>query len=148
MRALRCRDSDERIQQVLATDKRLALREVLAGERCIHPGSVFDPLSARIAEDIGFEAGMLAGSTASLTVLGNPDLIVLTLTEFAPWGVVGSITPTTNPTSTIINNSIAALSAGNAIAFNVHPSARQVSIDTIRVLDDALVSAGCPPKRR
>jgi carboxyvinyl-carboxyphosphonate phosphorylmutase len=44
---------------------------------------VHDPLSARIAEELGFELGMLAGSTASLAVLGAPDLIVLTLTEFA-----------------------------------------------------------------
>jgi carboxyvinyl-carboxyphosphonate phosphorylmutase len=44
---------------------------------------VFDPISARIAEDLGFEVGMFAGSTASLTVLGAPDLIVLTLSEFA-----------------------------------------------------------------
>jgi len=44
---------------------------------------VFDPISARIAEDLGFEVGMFAGSIASGTVLGAPDLIVLTLTEFA-----------------------------------------------------------------
>ena len=50
---------------------------------CLHPASVFDPISARIAEDLGFELGMFAGSTASLTVLGAPDLIVLTLSEFA-----------------------------------------------------------------
>jgi carboxyvinyl-carboxyphosphonate phosphorylmutase len=49
----------------------------------VHPASVWDALSARIAEDIGFEVGILAGSTASLAVLGAPDLIVLTLTEFA-----------------------------------------------------------------
>jgi carboxyvinyl-carboxyphosphonate phosphorylmutase len=49
----------------------------------VHPGSVFDPISARIAEDLGFEVGMFAGSVASLAVLGAPDLIVLTLTEFA-----------------------------------------------------------------
>jgi len=49
----------------------------------VHPGSVFDPISARIAEDLGFEVGMFAGSIASGTVLGAPDLIVLTLTEFA-----------------------------------------------------------------
>ena len=46
------------------------------------------------------------------------------LTEYAPYGVIGSITPTTNPTSTIINNAIAILSAGNAVTFNVHPSAK------------------------
>jgi len=65
------------------TDRRRRFRAILAGNRCVHPGSVFDPISARIAEDLGFELGMFAGSTASLTVLGAPDLIVLTLSEFA-----------------------------------------------------------------
>jgi len=65
------------------TDRRKRFRAILSGERCVHPGSVFDPISARIAEDLGFEIGMFAGSTASLTVLGAPDLIVLTLSEFA-----------------------------------------------------------------
>ncbi|HME27320.1 MAG TPA: isocitrate lyase/phosphoenolpyruvate mutase family protein [Acetobacteraceae bacterium] len=65
------------------TDRRQHFRAVLAGDHCIHPGSVFDPISARIAEELGFEVGMFAGSIASFTVLGAPDLIVLTLTEFA-----------------------------------------------------------------
>jgi carboxyvinyl-carboxyphosphonate phosphorylmutase len=65
------------------TDRRERLRSVIAGPRCIYPGSVFDPISARIAEDLGFEAGMFAGSIASFAVLGAPDIIVLTLTEFA-----------------------------------------------------------------
>jgi len=53
------------------------------GAECVHPASVHDPISGRIAHDLGFEVGMFAGSTASLTVLGAPDLITLTLTEFA-----------------------------------------------------------------
>jgi carboxyvinyl-carboxyphosphonate phosphorylmutase len=65
------------------TDRRQRFRAVLAGSHCVHPGSVFDPISARIAEELGFEVGMFAGSIASFTVLGAPDLIVLTLTEFA-----------------------------------------------------------------
>ncbi|MFZ5780791.1 MAG: isocitrate lyase/PEP mutase family protein [Pseudomonadota bacterium] len=65
------------------TSRRTRFRAILEGDRCVHPGSVFDPISARIAEDLGFEVGMFAGSTASLTVLGAPDLIVLTLSEFA-----------------------------------------------------------------
>jgi carboxyvinyl-carboxyphosphonate phosphorylmutase len=65
------------------TPRRRKLRDILNGERCINPGSVYDPISARVAEDLGFEAGMFAGSIASLTVLGAPDLIVLTLSEFA-----------------------------------------------------------------
>jgi len=63
--------------------RRARFRELLEGGACVFPGSVFDPISARIAEDLGFEAGMFAGSIASMTVLGAPDLIVLTLSEFA-----------------------------------------------------------------
>ena len=65
------------------TERRERLRSLIAGPRCIYPGSVYDAISARIAEDLGFEAGMFAGSIASFTVLGAPDVVVLTLTEFA-----------------------------------------------------------------
>ena len=65
------------------TPRREKFRALLEGDRCVHPGSVYDPLTARMAEDLGFELGMFAGSTASLTVLGAPDIILLTLTEFA-----------------------------------------------------------------
>lgn len=64
-------------------ERREHFRSVLSGNKCVFPGSVFDPMSARIAEALGFEVGMFAGSVASMTVLGAPDLIVLTLTEFA-----------------------------------------------------------------
>ncbi len=66
-----------------AQNARQRFRELLAGRQCLHPASVFDPLSARLAEDAGFEVGMFAGSTAALAVLAAPDLIVLTLTELA-----------------------------------------------------------------
>ncbi len=66
-----------------ATPRREAYRAHLAGAACLHPGSVFDPISARIAEELGFEIGMFAGSIASFTVLGAPDIIALTLSEFA-----------------------------------------------------------------
>ncbi|MFV0297257.1 MAG: oxaloacetate decarboxylase [Hyphomicrobiaceae bacterium] len=65
------------------SNRRKKFRAVFEGSTCIHPASVHDPIAARIAFDLGFEAGMFAGSTASLTVLGAPDLITLTLTEFA-----------------------------------------------------------------
>ena len=65
------------------TERRERFRTLLAGEACVHPGSVYDAISARIAEDLGFEVGMFAGSVGSLAVLGAPGLIVLTLTEFA-----------------------------------------------------------------
>ena len=65
------------------TEKRQVFRLMLAGNKCVHPASVFDPMSARIADSLGFEIGMLAGSVASMAVLGAPDMVVLTLTEFA-----------------------------------------------------------------
>jgi carboxyvinyl-carboxyphosphonate phosphorylmutase len=65
------------------TDRRERYRQTIAGTACIHPASVHDAISARIAEELGFEVGMFAGSIASFTVLGAPDLILLTLTEFA-----------------------------------------------------------------
>lgn len=64
------------------TSRRRRFRAIMAGDRCVHPASVHDPVSARIAADLGFETAILAGSVASLAVLGAPDLIVLTLTEF------------------------------------------------------------------
>lgn len=56
-------------------------RSVLDGQTVLTPASVFDPLSARCASEIGFETMLLAGSTASLTVLGAPDLLLITLSE-------------------------------------------------------------------
>jgi aldehyde dehydrogenase len=74
-------------------------------------------------------------------VTGDRGMMV---TEWAPYGVIGSITPTTNPTSTIINNAIAMLSAGNTVTFNVHPSAKAVSIENVKLINRAIVSAGGP----
>jgi acyl-CoA reductase-like NAD-dependent aldehyde dehydrogenase len=68
----------------------------------------------------------------------------LTLTERAPYGVIASITPSTNPTSTIINNTISMISAGNAVVFNVHPLAKLVSAHTVAVLNQAIRQAGGP----
>tara|TARA_B110000263_G_scaffold250178_1_gene271216 strand:+ start:9098 stop:9964 length:867 start_codon:yes stop_codon:yes gene_type:complete len=65
------------------TNRRDKFRKLLSENSCVHPGSVYDPISARIAEDLGFESGMFAGSIASMTVLGAPDIVMLTLTEFA-----------------------------------------------------------------
>jgi oxaloacetate decarboxylase len=63
--------------------RRAALRAILAGSACIRPGSVYDAISMRIAEDLGFAVGMFGGSVASLAVLGDPDITLITLTELA-----------------------------------------------------------------
>jgi carboxyvinyl-carboxyphosphonate phosphorylmutase len=65
------------------TEQRKRLRAIFAGTQCLSPASVYDALSARVAQAVGYKIGMLAGSTASSTTLAAPDLIVLTLTEFA-----------------------------------------------------------------
>jgi acyl-CoA reductase-like NAD-dependent aldehyde dehydrogenase len=68
----------------------------------------------------------------------------LTLTEWAPFGVIGAITPTTNPTSTVICNAIGMIAAGNSVVFNVHPGAARCSTATVRLINQAARSAGGP----
>jgi propionaldehyde dehydrogenase len=68
----------------------------------------------------------------------------LTLLEYAPVGVIGALTPITNPTGTFIHNSISMISAGNAVVFNPHPSARETSLKTIQVIHQAIMDAGGP----
>jgi len=68
----------------------------------------------------------------------------LMIEEYAPFGVIVSITPTTNPTETIINNTISMISGGNSVVFNVHPRAKKVCADCLQVLNKAIVDAGGP----
>jgi acyl-CoA reductase-like NAD-dependent aldehyde dehydrogenase len=79
----------------------------------------------------------------------RPDAISgdsgLTLFERAPYGVIGAITPVTNPTSTIICNAIGMLAVGNAVVFNAHPAAKEVCGYTVQLLNRAIVAAGGPP---
>ncbi|MGI8384653.1 aldehyde dehydrogenase family protein [Robertmurraya sp. P23] len=68
----------------------------------------------------------------------------LTVEELSPYGVIGSITPTTNPSETIICNTIGMLAAGNAIVFSPHPTAKRTSIKTIEIINQAISNAGGP----
>lgn len=68
----------------------------------------------------------------------------LMLTEMAPYGVIGAITPSTNPTATVINNGISMVSGGNAVIFNPHPGAKESSLAAIKLLNQAIVEAGGP----
>jgi len=68
----------------------------------------------------------------------------LTLVEWAPYGVIGAIIPSTNPTSTVICNAIAMVAAGNAIVFNAHPGAKACSNHAVRLMNEAIVEAGGP----
>jgi len=68
----------------------------------------------------------------------------LTLTECAPYGVIGAITPTTNPTETIINNAIGMIAAGNAVVFNAHPRAKGCCAYAVDLINQAIQSVGGP----
>jgi acyl-CoA reductase-like NAD-dependent aldehyde dehydrogenase len=68
----------------------------------------------------------------------------LTVLERAPYGVIGSIIPVTNPTATVVNNGIGMVSGGNSVVFNPHPGAKQVSCHTIQILNEAIERAGGP----
>ena len=65
------------------TESRRRFRAILAANTCVHPATVQDPISARIAEIAGYDLAVVPGSLAAAAVLGVPDLILLTLTEFA-----------------------------------------------------------------
>ncbi|UCF79756.1 MAG: aldehyde dehydrogenase EutE [Candidatus Eiseniibacteriota bacterium] len=64
----------------------------------------------------------------------------LTLTEWAPYGVIASITPSTNPSETVINNAIGMVAAGNSVIFCPHPSAKETTLSTVELLNDAIAS--------
>jgi aldehyde dehydrogenase len=68
----------------------------------------------------------------------------LCLLERAPFGVIGSMTPTTNPTETVLNNGIGMVAGGNAVVFNGHPSAKKVTRWHVELLNEAIVGAGGP----
>ena len=68
----------------------------------------------------------------------------LTLVEGAPYGVIGAITPSTNPAATVINNSIGMVASGNSVVFNPHPGAKKVTIEAIRIMNEAIAKAGGP----
>jgi aldehyde dehydrogenase len=69
----------------------------------------------------------------------------LTLVEYSPYGVIGAIIPSTNPTSTVICNTIGMVAAGNSVVFNAHPGARACSNHAVQLMNEAIVEAGGPP---
>ena len=78
----------------------------------------------------------------SETTTGDTGLL---LVEYLPFGVINSITPTTNPTSTVINHAIIMLAAGNAIVFSPHPNAQKCTQETMKVINEAITEVGGPP---
>lgn len=68
----------------------------------------------------------------------------LTIEERAPFGLIGAVTPVTNPVETIVSNAISMIAAGNAVVFNVHPSAKKSSAKIVTMINEASISVGGP----
>lgn len=114
-----------------------------------------EALSREAAEETGMgncEHKKLKNALVATKTPGTEDLTTeamtgddgLTLVEYSPFGVIGAITPTTNPTETIFCNAIGMLAAGNAVVFSPHPRAKKVCLHAIRLINAALAAAGAP----
>lgn len=112
-------------------------------------------ISKMAVEETGYgrvEHKIIKNKLAAIKTPGTEDLVPLaysddnglTLVERAPFGVIGAITPSTNPTSSIINNAISMIAAGNSVFFNTHPAAKNVSIYTISLLNKTIIESGGP----
>jgi acyl-CoA reductase-like NAD-dependent aldehyde dehydrogenase len=136
----------------IGLQKRFAIVEAL--RQALRPQA--EPLAKLAHEETGlgrYEDKVQKNLLVTNKTPGPEDLVPaatsgdqgLMLVEPAPFGVIGAITPVTNPSSTIICNAIGMLSAANTVVFNVHPSAKQVSIATVQLLNRTIVAAGGPP---
>lgn len=68
----------------------------------------------------------------------------LMIEEMGPYGVIGAVSPVTNPTETLLCNAIGMIAAGNSVVYNVHPSGKNVSAYTVDLINRAIVDAGGP----
>lgn len=109
-------------------------------------------LSVEETEIGRYEDKLIKNRIAAEKTPGTEDLVTeaitgdngITLIEYCPFGVIGAITPTTNPTETIICNSISMIAGGNTVVFSPHPRAKQVSHLLVKMLNKALVEEGAP----
>lgn len=118
------------------------------------PGNL-EFMSESTVEETGMGSAahkILKNRVAAESTPGVEDLVTdawsgddgLTTVEYSPYGVIGAITPTTNPTETVICNSIGMLAAGNSVVFSPHPRAKKVTIWLIREINKALAAEGAP----
>jgi aldehyde dehydrogenase len=147
-----------------------AVASARAAQREIRTLEMRDRIIANQRKRLGEEAGSLAEQAVTETRLGNvhsktlknrlvidrtpgtedlhPEILSgdhgLTLTELAPWGVIGAVTPSTNPAATIINNGISMIASGNAVVFGAHPLAKKVTNRTIHLMNAASAEVGGP----
>src|SRR3954454_9337172 len=129
--------------EIIANIRKASLRESESLAFAAHHGTGFGRYEDKI-----IKKRLVANKTPGTEVLGAEVKTGdrgLSLFERAPFGVIGSITPSTNPTSTIINNTISMVAAGNAVVFNVHPSAKECSIRCVDVINRAILEVRALP---
>lgn len=156
-------DMDQAIEAAYAAQKSFVCCSIAEREKYVNAirGVVLkrenlELLSRMAVEETGmgnYEHKIIKNTLAAEKTPGTEDLVTdamsgdngLTLVELSPYGVIGAITPTTNPTETIICNSIGMLAAGNSVVFGTHPRAAGVSAAAIKMINKALDEAGAPP---
>lgn len=125
---------------------------IRAAVLCRENLEMMSSLAAEETEIGSYEHKLIKNRLAAERTPGTEDLTTeaitgeygLVLTEYCPFGVIGSVTPTTNPTETIINNSISMIAGGNTVVFSPHPRAKKVSRMLVRLLNQALTEQGAP----
>lgn len=99
-------------------------------------------LEDKVAKNTG--AVMLSQGTEALPKNMYASEKGLTVEYYAPYGVIGAVTPVTNPAATVVGNGIAAMAAGNAVVFNAHPNGKRTSAEAVKTINEAIVAAGGP----
>lgn len=155
-------DMNEAVEAAYAAQKKyiacsIAQREKYIGaiRKVILKEENLKMISRLAVEETGmgnYKHKIIKNRMAAKNTPGTEDLVTqamsgddgLTLVELSPFGVIGAITPTTNPTETIICNSIGMLAAGNSVVFGIHPRSKNVSLKTIELINHALEEEGAP----
>lgn len=136
------REANPKISTVAIRDKVVAIirKTALENARMLAEMAVEETGMGRVTDKIKKNT-LVAERTpgtealAPIAITGDAGL---TLIENAPWGVIASVTPSTNPSATVINNGISMVAAGNAVVFAPHPSAKRVTQKTIQILNQAI----------
>ena len=132
----------EKRGELIAAMRKAAIDNAEPLARLAHEETGYGRVADKIAKNL--LAARRTPGIEDLTTRCETGDTGMMLIEQAPFGVIGSITPSTNPTATVINNCISMIAAGNAVVFNPHPAAKKASQEAMRIMTEAIRSAGGP----
>lgn len=151
---------DDAVEAAVRAQKRFALLDLEKREQiiksireaCLNNARVLAEMAVEETRMGRVEDKVVKNILAAQKTPGTEDLKTtawtgdhgLTLVEMAPFGVIASITPMTNPIASVINNSISMIAAGNAVIFNPHPKAKNCCNKTVEIIHNAITKAGGP----